>query len=228
MASLAPPAGLSGQSLAYFNSFAPYLAEASAQYGVPFEIARNVVMQESSFNPFAPGGGFGQFEQGTAADLGINPNDPVENIKAVPKYLAQLFQKTGNWQDAIRAYNVGPNGDLGSVKATDYFSAVASRGPMDTQAPPPTGVASNGIGPDTPVDPLSGTPVKPVPGFSAPGPGGSIWDALGHWLKSIAATGTVGAVGLVIVVAGVVVLTIRSKPAQVVIDYAGKLATKGA
>jgi hypothetical protein len=49
-----------------------------------------------------------QLMPGTAAGLGVNPNDPAQNLAGGRAYLAQLYSQFGNWHDALAAYNWGP------------------------------------------------------------------------------------------------------------------------
>ena len=86
-------------------------AEAIIQ-GVPISIALAVAEQESQFNQNAVGssGEIGVFQlmPGTAAGLGVNPYDLSENINGGIRYLAEQFNKFGNWDEALAAYNAGP------------------------------------------------------------------------------------------------------------------------
>ena len=86
-------------------------------YGVPPQLALAVANQESGFNQAAvsPAGAIGvmQLMPGTAADLGVNPTDLTGNVQGGLTYLSQMFQKFGNWFDALSAYNAGP----GNLKA---------------------------------------------------------------------------------------------------------------
>lgn len=49
-----------------------------------------------------------QLMPSTAAQFGVDPNDEQQNIAGGTAYLTQLFQKYGNWFDALAAYNWGP------------------------------------------------------------------------------------------------------------------------
>jgi soluble lytic murein transglycosylase-like protein len=56
--------------------------------------------------------GLGQIMPGTATYLGINANDPVQNIYGAAKYLREQWDTFGDWYKALAAYNAGP----GNVK----------------------------------------------------------------------------------------------------------------
>ncbi|HLH04945.1 MAG TPA: lytic transglycosylase domain-containing protein [Bryobacteraceae bacterium] len=82
-------------------------------------VALSVGLQESGIRQFDRAGrviasnagalGVMQLEPGTARDLGVDPNDPYQNIHGGVQYLAQLYRRyQGNWQAALEAYNAGP------------------------------------------------------------------------------------------------------------------------
>src|SRR4051794_13797539 len=52
--------------------------------------------------------GVGQFMPGTAKDRGIDPYNEAQNRAEIPKLAGELFDKYGNWDDALAAYNWGP------------------------------------------------------------------------------------------------------------------------
>jgi len=83
------------------------------QHGVPRKIARNLVTVESAWrqNAVSPVGarGFTQLMPGTARELGVNINNPEENIEGGMRYLARMYQRFNNWELALAAYNTGPN-----------------------------------------------------------------------------------------------------------------------
>ncbi len=85
---------------------------AASTFGVPPNILKGVISQESAWNPYAVSGvgayGLAQLMPKTAIGLGVNPYDPAQNIQGGARYLAQMFAKYGNWNDALKAYNVGP------------------------------------------------------------------------------------------------------------------------
>src|SRR5690348_4419600 len=93
----------------------PYMAQimdAATQYGVPPELAYRWINQESGFNPYSLSnkGAYGltQLMPGTAAELGVDPRDPLQNIQGGFRYLKQQYDKFGNWSHALAAYNAGP------------------------------------------------------------------------------------------------------------------------
>ncbi len=65
--------------------------------------------------------GLMQLEPGTAASLGVNPNNPIQNLAGGILYLNQQLQKFGNVQQALSAYNAGP----GAVPANGIDPATA-------------------------------------------------------------------------------------------------------
>lgn len=82
------------------------------KYGVPSTILYKMMMAESGGNPNAvsPAGAIGlmQFMPDTAASLGIDPHDPYQSIEGAAKYLRQLYDRFGNFELAVAAYNAGP------------------------------------------------------------------------------------------------------------------------
>ncbi len=89
------------------------VSAAANRYGVPEWLALAVAKTESAFNPSArsSAGAIGvmQLMPGTAADLGVNPNDTGQNIDGGVRYLSQLLAKfNGDTSLALAAYNAGP------------------------------------------------------------------------------------------------------------------------
>jgi len=52
--------------------------------------------------------GLMQLMPGTAASLGVDPNNAQQNVAGGTAYLQQLYAKYGNWGQALEAYNWGP------------------------------------------------------------------------------------------------------------------------
>lgn len=165
------------------------IASASAQWGLDPGFVTSVARAESGLNPNAvsPAGAKGimQLMDATAAMLGVsNPFDPVQNINAGVKYLAQLLnQFTGDAAKALAAYNWGPGnvakavqqfGDqwLAHVPAEtqNYVAKIVgvvptqSSTPGDTSAAPPPPLtidaATGEVIPD-----VTPTPVPAVPSW---------------------------------------------------------------
>ncbi len=80
---------------------------------VPVNIFLKLIHQESGFNPAARSlvGAIGltQLMPATAESLGVNPYDPMENLRGGARYLRQmLVQFRGDLRAAVAAYNAGP------------------------------------------------------------------------------------------------------------------------
>ncbi len=93
----------------------PYLAIARSvarQHGVPEDLFLRLVQQESGWNPTARSHkgaiGLAQLMPGTARVLGVDPNDPQQNLEGGARYLSQQYRKFGSWRLALAAYNAGP------------------------------------------------------------------------------------------------------------------------
>lgn len=72
-----------------------------------------LVWQESRWHPQAVSSagavGLGQLMPGTARTLGVDPRDPVANLRASARYLRGLLDRfDGNLEWALAAYNAGP------------------------------------------------------------------------------------------------------------------------
>ena len=97
----------------------PYLAvakDAARRHGVPVDLFLRLVQQESGWNPKARShkGAYGlaQLMPATARGLGVDRNDPHENLDGGARYLKQQYLTFGSWRLALAAYNAGP----GAVK----------------------------------------------------------------------------------------------------------------
>lgn len=100
------------------------LDAASRQTGVPAGILEAVMHQESGGNKEAvsPAGAIGlmQLMPGTAAGLRVDPHDPHQNILGGARYLRAMYDKFGNWESAIAAYNAGPGALAPSRQNPNY------------------------------------------------------------------------------------------------------------
>jgi soluble lytic murein transglycosylase-like protein len=90
--------------------------EAAERHGLRPEFVRSVALAESAFkaNAVSHKGAIGlmQLMPGTAADLGVNPLKPEENVEGGTRYLKELLLKYKDKPDGVRlalaAYNAGP------------------------------------------------------------------------------------------------------------------------
>jgi len=115
-----------------------HLDNLERQYGLPSGILTAVAWVESRFNPDAHSGagaiGMFQIMPGTARDLGVaDPRDPYQGAVGAAKHLARDYQRFGDWDLAVYAYNAGPgrvddwvSGERGLPQETqDYLPKVA-------------------------------------------------------------------------------------------------------
>lgn len=85
---------------------------AARRHGVPEDLFLRLVRQESGWNPGAISSkgalGLAQLMPATAAQLGVNPADPGQNLEGGARYLAMQYRAFGSWRLALAAYNAGP------------------------------------------------------------------------------------------------------------------------
>lgn len=90
-----------------------FLDTMARRYGIPVEEARALYELESSSGRNAgvsPAGAIGQMQlmPATARELGVDPNDPRQNIRGGVQYYAQQRKAFGDPVLAAAAYNAGP------------------------------------------------------------------------------------------------------------------------
>ena len=80
--------------------------------GVDPDLFIRLVEAESSFRPdvTSTAGAYGltQLMPGTAAELGVDPTDPIQNLRGGARYLRQQLDRFGDPALALAAYNAGP------------------------------------------------------------------------------------------------------------------------
>ncbi|HEY7639190.1 MAG TPA: transglycosylase SLT domain-containing protein, partial [Steroidobacteraceae bacterium] len=85
---------------------------AARRYGLPEKVFLSLVRHESGWKPDArsPVGAVGltQLMPMTAKGLGVDPNDPLQNLDGGARYLRQQLDKFGDIKLALAAYNAGP------------------------------------------------------------------------------------------------------------------------
>src|SRR6267143_5690402 len=98
------------------NSIPELVITAAQQHGIDPGLALAVATAESGQwwqngrdVPDSPAGAIGimQLERPTAAELGVDPRDPVQNIEGGVRYLATLLAQFGDSVAAVAAYNWG-------------------------------------------------------------------------------------------------------------------------
>lgn len=82
------------------------------KHGVPEDLFLRLVQQESGWNPGAVSTkgatGLAQLMPATARNLGVDINDPRQNLEGGARYLKMMYDKFGSWRLALAAYNAGP------------------------------------------------------------------------------------------------------------------------
>lgn len=96
----------------YSGEYLDVAKAAARRHDVPEAMFLKLVQQESGWNPGAvsPKGatGLAQLMPGTARRLGVDINDPLDNLDGGAKYLRMMYDRFGSWRLALAAYNAGP------------------------------------------------------------------------------------------------------------------------
>ncbi|GLK64849.1 transglycosylase SLT domain-containing protein [Paracoccus kondratievae] len=94
------------------SQYLPHARAMARKHGVPEDLFLRLVQQESGWNPSARSHkgarGLAQLMPGTAAKLGVDPNDPIQNLEGGARYLRMMYNTFGSWRLALAAYNAGP------------------------------------------------------------------------------------------------------------------------
>ncbi len=94
------------------STYLPHAVAAARKHGVPEDLFLRLVQQESGWNPNARSHkgarGLAQLMPATAARLGVNPDDPMQNLDGGARYLRMMYNTFGSWRLALAAYNAGP------------------------------------------------------------------------------------------------------------------------
>ncbi|CAM3255804.1 Transglycosylase SLT domain-containing protein [Paracoccus aminovorans] len=94
------------------SQYLPHAKAMARKHGVPEDLFLRLVQQESGWNPSARSHkgarGLAQLMPGTAAKLGVDPGDPIQNLEGGARYLRMMYNTFGSWRLALAAYNAGP------------------------------------------------------------------------------------------------------------------------
>lgn len=106
--------------------------------------------------------GLGQLMPGTAAELGVDPNDPYQNVEGAARYLSQQYGTFGTWPLALAAYNAGPGavqkyGGIPPFAETQAYVPKILGGPVET-AGIPLSMGQPAMAPMTPTAPMMQEP----------------------------------------------------------------------
>ena len=107
-----PPPPWAGRLPGNGPQVAPAINAAAAGAGIEGRLLAALVWTESTFNQAAvsPAGAIGlaQLMPGTAAGLGVDPYDPIQNLQGGARYLRTQLERFGRIDLALAAYNAGP------------------------------------------------------------------------------------------------------------------------
>lgn len=96
----------------YKGAYLEVAKAAARKHDVPEDIFLRLVQQESGWNPTAVSNkgatGLAQLMPETARNLGVDINDPKQNLEGGARYLRRMYNKFGTWKLALAAYNAGP------------------------------------------------------------------------------------------------------------------------
>ena len=97
---------------AYRGAYLQKARSAARKNGVPEDTFLRLIQQESGWNQAAlsPKGakGLAQLMPETAQHLGVDINDPEDNLDGGARYLRMMYDRFGSWRLALAAYNAGP------------------------------------------------------------------------------------------------------------------------
>lgn len=101
-----------GYAGSYKGEYLEMAKAAAAEHGVPEDLFLRLIQQESGWNAAAVSGkgatGLAQLMPGTARLLGVDIDDPEQNLDGGARYLRMMYDKFGSWKLALAAYNAGP------------------------------------------------------------------------------------------------------------------------
>ena len=115
---------------AYTGPYLDVARDAARRHRVPEDLFLRLVQQESGWNIKAISHkgaiGLAQLMPETARRLGVDPNDPAQNLEGGARYLRRQFDRFRSWRLALAAYNAGPgavekHGDVPPYRETRNY-----------------------------------------------------------------------------------------------------------
>lgn len=118
--------------------YAAKVAELSSRFDLSPSLIEALVWQESRWRPnavsHAGARGLAQLMPATARELGVDPDDPMQNLEGGARYLRQQLDRfDGDLEKALAAYNAGPgrviraNGIPRIRETQKYVAAIMGR-----------------------------------------------------------------------------------------------------
>lgn len=96
----------------YQGAYLALARAAARRHNIPEDLFLRLVHQESRWNPMAVSHkgaiGLAQLMPQTAEMLRVDATDPTQNLDGGARYLRMMYDRFGNWQLALAAYNAGP------------------------------------------------------------------------------------------------------------------------
>ncbi|MEM9086611.1 MAG: lytic transglycosylase domain-containing protein [Pseudomonadota bacterium] len=128
----------SSSRLAIPQAYSAKIAELSRRFDLSPSLLEAVVWQESRWRAdavsHAGARGLAQLMPATARYLGVDPDDPMDNLEGGARYLReQLDRFDGDLEKALAAYNAGPGrvmraGGIPKIRETqNYVAAIMGR-----------------------------------------------------------------------------------------------------
>lgn len=115
------------------------LEQAGARHGIPEGLMTQLGGKESSYRPDAVSSkgarGLTQVMPGTYRGMGYTDEqmqNPEYQADAGARYLSQMYQRFGNWRDALQAYHDGP-GNVEKAKRGEYTPGPEGRQYVDNR-----------------------------------------------------------------------------------------------
>lgn len=156
------------------KDFKEAIPEVAKRHGIRPELLDALVWAESNYNPSAisPRGAIGltQLMPATAAELGVDPKDPMQNLEGGARYLQSLLKQFGSEEMALAAYNWG----MGNLRRHGFENAPAEtrdyvRKILGAAGPPALGPIRDGASSTASAPPMvlpnQTPPPSPMPGW---------------------------------------------------------------